>query len=71
MNRDKKDSFIKAFALLIIFTVVHCPNAYAYLDPGSGSLIIQMIVAALAAIALAVRVYWIKIKMLFSRNKKS
>ena len=32
--------------------------AYAYLDPGTGSAIIQGLIAALAAIGLALKVYW-------------
>ena len=41
-------------------------NAYAYLDPGSGSLIIQMINGAAAGAGIAIKVYWVKIKEKFS-----
>lgn len=41
-------------------------NAYAYLDPGSGSLIIQMIIGAAAGAGIAIKVYWVKIKEKFS-----
>jgi hypothetical protein len=34
----------------------------AYLDPGSGSFMIQALVAALAGIAVTVRTYWSKIQ---------
>ncbi len=47
-------------------------NAYAYLDPGSGSVILQAIVAALIGSALAIKVFWQRIKSmvmrLFSRS---
>ena len=33
----------------------------AYLDPGTGSFIIQAVVAAVAGIAVTLRVYWHKI----------
>ena len=36
----------------------------AYLDPGSGSFMIQFLVAALAGIAVTSRLYWAKIKSL-------
>ena len=34
----------------------------AYIDPGTGSLITQVVVASLAAGAVATRAYWTKIK---------
>lgn len=34
----------------------------AYIDPGTGSLIIQIVVASLAAAAVTTRAYWTKIK---------
>jgi len=40
-----------------------------YLDPGSGSFIIQMLLAGLLGIAVAVRIYWKKIVKFFRKNK--
>ncbi len=40
-----------------------------YLDPGSGSFIIQMLLAGFLGIAVAVRIYWKKIVAFFKRNK--
>ena len=40
-----------------------------YLDPGSGSFIIQMLLAGLLGIAVAVRIYWKKIVNFFNKNK--
>lgn len=40
-----------------------------YLDPGSGSFIIQMLLAGLVGIAVAVRIYWKKIVKFFQKNK--
>jgi len=41
----------------------------AYLDPGSGSILIQLIVAAVLAIGVAVRASWGSIKKLFGKGK--
>jgi hypothetical protein len=41
----------------------------AYLDPGSGSFIIQMLLAGLLGIAVGVRIYWKKIVAFFRRGK--
>lgn len=43
-------------------------EAWAYLDPGSGSLIFQTLVATLAGVAYGVRVYWSRIRALFGRR---
>lgn len=43
----------------------------AYLDPGTGSLIIQMVLAGLLGIAVVVRIYWKKIVAFFSKNKNA
>jgi len=43
--------------------------AYAYLDPGSGSLIIQSIIGAAAALGVTIKLYWHKIKLKVSGRK--
>ena len=49
-------------------------EAQAYLDPGSGSLIVQALLAAFFSLALVIKVYWQKIKLfvggLFSTGPK-
>ncbi len=40
----------------------------AYLDPGSGSFLIQLVIAGLVGVGFIVKVYWKKIKGLFSRT---
>ncbi len=54
-----------------IFTPLLKP--LAYLDPGSGSILIQVLAAALLGAAFLIKVYFGKIKAffgkLFSRNK--
>ncbi len=42
----------------------------AYLDPGSGSFILQLLVAGILGGAVAIRMYWDKIKARFSRKPK-
>lgn len=42
-----------------------------YLDPGSGSLIIQIVIAALLGIGVAVRASWGSIKKLFGAKPKA
>lgn len=40
-------------------------DAYAYIDPGSGSLIIQMIIGALVGVGITIKLYWHKLKYKF------
>lgn len=40
-----------------------------YLDPGSGSFIIQMLLAGLFGILVAMRIYWKKIVAFFNKNE--
>lgn len=41
----------------------------AYLDPGSGSFLIQILIAALLGIGVAVRASWSRIKKLFGKGE--
>ena len=41
-----------------------------YLDPGSGSFLIQLLIAGLAGLGLAIAVSWTRIKRFFSKKKK-
>lgn len=54
--------YLKIIILLIFFLI---ENAYAYLDPGSGSMIIQAILAGIAAAFSGIYVYWSKLKNFF------
>lgn len=44
------------------------PEAWAYLDPSTGSMILSAIVGMFATAALAVKTYWYKLKALFRRR---
>lgn len=41
----------------------------AYLDPGSGSFIIQMLLAGLLGLGVGIRIYWKKIVAFFNKKK--
>ena len=44
-------------------------SAYAYLDPGTGSALLQGVLAALAAIAITVKLYWHRLLRFFGIRK--
>ncbi len=61
-----KSKLILFVAVLFIFHQFFISNAYAYIDPGSGSLIIQMLIGTLVGLGIALKVYWHRIRMKFS-----
>ncbi|OHB60677.1 MAG: hypothetical protein A2167_09120 [Planctomycetes bacterium RBG_13_46_10] len=53
---------------MVILDVFHITFYYklcAYLDPGTGSIIFQVIIAGLCGGLLAVKIFWSKIKSFF------
>ena len=66
---------IKALFLLGIITSLSfgffVSDAFAYIDPGSGSLVIQMIIGALVGVGITIKLYWFKLKeKFFTRTSK-
>tara|TARA_B100000965_G_scaffold375325_1_gene367290 strand:+ start:492 stop:698 length:207 start_codon:yes stop_codon:yes gene_type:complete len=62
---------MKKIFIINIFILLISNNAYAYIDPGSGSIIIQAILGAIAAVGTTASIYWSKIKKFFTKNKKN
>ena len=59
------------FCLVVLSVILFIPtSAFAYLDPGTGSAILQGILGALAAIAVALKLYWHKLLRLLGIRKK-
>ena len=58
---------ILAITLLLIFPA----PSFAYLDPATGSMIIQGIIGAIAGFIVVFKLYWQKIRSFFSRTKSS
>jgi len=53
-------------SVVLIMYVFFCPReAYAYLDPGTGSYIFQLLIAGLLGGLLAVKIFWASIKKFF------
>ena len=45
--------------------------AFAYLDPGSASIIIQGAIAAVAGAMVTLKLYWYQITAMFSKSSKT
>ena len=48
-----------------------CLPAYAYIDPGTGSAIVSLIIGFFVALGLTFKTYWYKLKALFARQARS
>ena len=57
--------FTTVLLLLLLFT-----DAVAYLDPGTGSMLLQVILGGIAAVAVAIKLYWHKLRAAFGRAKQ-
>ena len=58
--------------LVVSLYLAFPPFAYAYLDPGTGSYVFQLLIAGLVGLGFLIKVYWSKIKLflthLFSKG---
>ncbi len=59
---------MKLFVFCVLLTM--SINAEAYLDPGTGSMMLQVILGGIAAIGVAIKLYWHKLRVLFGAGKK-
>ncbi|MCP1505529.1 hypothetical protein J2Y83_001502 [Pseudomonas marginalis] len=58
------------FSIVALLCLVFLPiNAFAYLDPGTGSAMLQGILGALAAIAMVMKLYWHRLLRMLGLRK--
>jgi hypothetical protein len=62
--------FLKFILLSFVFFSLST-KAYAYLDPGTGGIILQAIIGAIAATSLTIKIYWQKIKAFLKKKIKN
>jgi len=66
---------IAAAAFVAALLLLSPTSAHAYLDPGTGSYVVQMLIAGILGAAFAVKMYWIRIKRFvvgkFSKNERN
>lgn len=64
----------KLILITVLYLLVPIKTAYAYIDPGTGSIILQAIIGFVAAALTAIKLYWEKVKYflkkIFKINKK-
>ena len=73
INYLYKDPIMKPFIFWAILLILNPISAHAYIDPGTGAVIIQSLIAFLAAVIFYLKnpiILWEKIKRIFSKKKK-
>lgn len=53
--------------LLIVILLFSEKSAFAYIDPGTGSMMLQAVLAAVVGSAVAIKVFWERIKSFYLR----
>jgi len=61
MNRGST-TLLCPILLVLVLVLVSARNAYAYIDPGTGSFMLQILIATLFGSAFAVKLFWKRIR---------
>jgi len=65
---------VVSILVLTLFSLIFPRKAHAYLDPGTGSYILQILIAVLIGALFSIKLFWNRIKYffikLFSGRKK-
>jgi hypothetical protein len=62
MKHQVTGNIFYSLILTIVVQALLLQNAFAYLDPGAGSYIFQVLVAAVIGGLFTIKIYWRKIK---------
>jgi len=57
--------------ILVVLLMLLASDALAYLDPGTGSMLLQVILGGIAAIGVAIKLYWHKLRAALGMSKKA
>jgi hypothetical protein len=60
--------FFLSFVASLLSALILASSANAYIDMGTGSYLIQIIIASLLTVGVGIKVFWRKIKSLFSQD---
>ena len=66
MKYQKHIRFVDLILLVFLFMVLSSQQAHAYLDPGSGSYLLQLLIAGGVGIIFSIKTFWFQIKTFFS-----
>jgi hypothetical protein len=68
----KRISTLVTFAIPGLYMLVFADRAFAYMDPGSGSMMLQLLLGGIAGVGVIIKLYWKSFLNLFrSRRNQS
>ncbi len=62
---SEKSFTTSGICLLVLLLFIFPSDAYAYLDPGTGSYIMQLLLAFVLGGLFTIKLYWKKVKKIF------
>ena len=57
------------YFISVLYLITFLSDAYAYLDPGTGSIILTAIISFIAIMSLKIKIYFQKIKDFFKKSR--
>ena len=57
------------FLCLVVGLISYTSPAYAYLDPGTGSMLVQGLIGGVAVVMSFLSIYWQKVKAFFGKEE--
>ena len=69
LTGERRSSSI-SLSIFVVLSILSLPSkAYAYFDPGTGSMILQGLIAGLMGVLFTIKTYWTRIKNFLFRSK--
>lgn len=59
---------VEAIALLFLAVVLTAAPAHAYVDPGTGGMLVQLVTGGVAGLLVLVRLFWVRIVGAFRKT---
>ena len=67
MLKGRKMKELTVILMSIFLVLIFVNHSYAYIDPGTGSIILQATLAAIVGSAVTIKLFWQRIKIFFLR----
>ncbi len=71
LSRLSSGRVLHVLLLAAALTLTPAREAHAYLDPGTGSFIFQIVVATVCGAGFAIKMFWSRICARFTRSSRS
>jgi hypothetical protein len=57
-----------SIAILVVGALLTATPAYAYVDPGTGGMLVQLVTGGVAGLAVLAKLYWSRVKAIFVKS---